>query len=399
LAEVTVARDPYRGSLLLHGIGSLYADPTGEPLTGAWLLLENGRVAACGTGDQPSAARRVDCAGGAVIPAPIDSHTHLLFGGDRSEEFAQRARGESYAARLAAGGGIHATVASTAATSDAALIEGALERIQSLADNGVDGVEVKTGYGLSVPAERRLMHLLNAVRDRAPITVYPTLLIHVPPPGLDVEDLLDRVILELLPQAANDGFGLDVFVEENAFTVKQGERLLAAAAGLGLTTHVHADQLSASGASGLAARHRAASAEHLEQIDDADIAALASAGTVANLLPGAWLQTGCGLKPPVERLRAAGVPLGVASDLNPGSSYVTGPVLAASLAISCFGLTVEEALAGITFWAAKAVGDTGRGTLLPGSASAAWHLDLPGPAALFQRLGAPRGGTLYGGDR
>ena len=389
---------PYSGALLIEGIGALYHQPGKAPLTDAWLLMKDGVVEALGQGSAPTVEHRRDVGGGVVIPAPLDAHTHLLFGGDRSDEFNSRSLGESYEQRLARGGGIHATVEATAAAHDEVLIRTALQRVQHAMHLGVRAVEVKTGYGLTIEAEDRLITLLERLRSLAPIDVYPTLLAHVPPKGSDPAAVAQGFAEHLIPRAASLGFGFDVFVEAGAFGIKEAEVMLAAAQRRNMRIHVHADQLSATGATGLAARYGAASAEHVEFASAADIEALAAAGTMANLLPGAWLQTGCATRPPVDRLRAAGVPFIVSTDLNPGSSYLYDLITAASLAIAAFGLTVDEALAAITTHPARALGVSELGGLGAGERGRPWWLPFPSAAALFQRLHAPQRGLQFVGD-
>jgi imidazolonepropionase len=393
---LTIQQVDYAGDLLLTRIGQLHDRPGKAPLCDAWLHLRDGLVVGLGEGSpnvSGIATRQVD--GGIIIPAPVDGHTHLLFGGDRCDEFASRARGESYEQRLAAGGGIHATVAATAAASDEELLSDALQRIERMRALGTGAVEVKSGYGLSLAAERRLLRLLAELRQAASLPVFPTLLVHLPPPDAAVQQLVDTFCAELIPEAAALGFGFDVFIEQGAFSGRDAEPMLHCAADLGMRIHVHADQLSASGASSLAAAYRARSAEHLEYASDADITAMAEAGVTANLLPGAWLQTGCGRRPPVAQLRAAGVAMAIATDLNPGSSYVYDTVLAAALGISAFGLSCDEALYAITEAPARLLGAAELGHLGHGARAAVLWMPLPDPSALFQRLGAEREGLVF----
>jgi imidazolonepropionase len=393
---VKVEHVAYSDRLLLQHIGALHHRPGKAPLRQAWLLLQSGRVEALGEGTPPSCdALQRDLGGGIVLPAPLDSHTHLLFGGDRSDEFASRARGESYQARLAAGGGIHATVAATEMAHDDVLIRTALQRVQHAMHLGVAGIEVKSGYGLSIEGEERLIKILDRLRMLAPIPVFPTLLAHVPAKGSTAQALSKGFVERLIPKAAELGFGFDVFVEQGAYSVEEAEPMLAEAARRGMRIHVHADQLSASGAAGLAAAYGAASAEHLEHASQADLAAMAQAGVAANLLPGAWLQTGCGQRPPISAMREAGIRFAVSTDLNPGSSYLFDLVTAASLAISGFGLSVEEALAAITEVPATILRRPDQGHLEVGATARPWWLPLPSAAALFQRLGAPNRGLQF----
>ena len=386
----------YSGALLLRQIGSLYHEPGTPPLTDAWLLLDHGKVDSFGQGEPPAGIdQQRDLGGGMIMPAPIDSHTHLVFGGDRSEEFASRARGESYEQRLAAGGGIHASVAATDEAHDEVLIRTALQRVQHAMHLGVSRIEVKSGYGLTIAAEDRLMTILDRLRSLAPITVHPTLLAHVPPKGVNPMQIAQGFVDKLIPRAAELGFGFDVFVERGAFGIEEAQLMLREAHRRGMRIHVHADQLSHTGASGLAARFGAVSAEHVEFASVDDINAMAQAGTAANLLPGAWLQTGCARRPPIDQMRQAGLRLAVSTDLNPGSSYLYDLITAGSLAVSAFGLTVSEALAGITRVPAQLLDVAEEGFFSPGNRARPWWLPLPNAGALFQRLHAPQRGLQF----
>ena len=386
----------YSGALLLRQIGSLYHEPGKAPLTNAWLLLDRGKVHSFGQGEPPGGIdQQRDLGGGMMMPAPIDSHTHLLFGGDRSEEFASRSRGESYEQRLAAGGGIHSSVAATDEANDEVLIRTALQRVQHAMHLGVSRVEVKSGYGLSIKAENRLMTILDRLRSLAPISVHPTLLAHVPPKGANPMRIAQDYVDKLIPRAAELGFGFDVFVERGAFGVEEAQLMLSEAHRRDMRIHVHADQLSRTGASGLPARFGAVSAEHVEFASAEDVKAMGQSGTAANLLPGAWLQTGCAHRPPIDQMRQAGVRFAVSTDLNPGSSYLYDLVTAGSLAISAFGLTVSEALEGITRVPAQLLDVEEEGFFAPGNRARPWWLPLPNAAALFQRLHAPQRGLQF----
>ena len=386
----------YSGTLLLRQIGALYHQPGQAPLKDAWLLLDQGKIDSFGQGEPPQGINQQrDLGGGMMMPAPIDAHTHLLFGGDRSDEFASRSRGESYEQRLAAGGGIHASVAATDEANDEVLIRTALQRVQHAMHLGVSRIEVKSGYGLTIDAEDRLITILHRLRSLAPISVHPTLLAHVPPKGADPMAIAKGFVNTLIPRAAELGFGFDVFVERGAFGIDEATVMLSEAQRRGMRIHVHADQLSPTGASGLAARFGAVSAEHVEFASNTDIQAMAQAGTAANLLPGAWLQTGCAHRPPIEDMRQAGVRFAVSTDLNPGSSYLYDLITAGSLAVSAFGLTVSEALAGITRVPAELLKVDEEGFFAPGNTARPWWLPLPNAAALFQRLHAPQRGLQF----
>ena len=386
------------GAVLFENIGQLYCRFDQAPKTKAWMVMIGGRVDAVGEGAPPAGdfEQICDLRGLTIIPAAIDAHTHALFAGDRSEEFAARfSGGDSYAERLERGGGIRATVAAVAEADDDHLVSLTLDRIHQSMACGVCAMEIKTGYGLSIEGERRLMEILHRVQSYSPIPIFPTLLMHVPLPDQSPASLLEEARSELLPLAESLGFGVDVFVEQGAFSVDDARPFLEDAAQRNLRIHVHAEQLTASGAAGLAAAVGACSAEHLEFIDRAGCEALAEAGTVANLLPGAWLQLGGGAKPPVQDLRQAGVSLAVSTDWNPGSSYLADPLLAASLAVTTFGLHPMEALGGITQSAAQALGVPSLGHLEVGGQGRPWVLAEPGPEALLQRMGIGRRGGVF----
>ena len=331
-------------------------------------------------------AKTLHRGGGRLLtPGLIDCHTHLVFGGERALDFALRAEGASYAAIAAAGGGIRSTVALTRQLSAEDLAAAALPRARVLLAGGVTTLEIKSGYGLEVASELKLLRAIRLLGTRLDAEVVPTLLaLHAVPPefAADRAGYLELVIRELIPQAAAQrlAVAVDVYCERVAFTVEECARVLAAARSHGLATKVHADQLSDMGAARLAAEFGALSADHLEYTSPDGIAALAAAGTVAVLLPGAYLMLGETQRPPVASLRAAGVPLAVATDLNPGTSPCTSLTLALTLARAQFGLTAAEALAGATRNAALALGlQATRGTLEAGKQAdfCLWDLSHP----------------------
>jgi imidazolonepropionase len=330
-----------------------------------------------------------------VTPGLVDCHTHLVFGGDRSGEWERRLAGTSYEAIARAGGGIHATVRATRDASDADLLDGAVARAAALAAGGVTTVEVKSGYGLDLETELRMLRVARRLPERVPVDVVTTFLgAHAVPPDADgdVDGYLDRLCDEVLPAVAAEGLadGVDGFCERIAFSAAQLDRVFAAAARLGLPVRVHADQLSDAGGAALAARHRALSADHLEHASPAGIAALAAAGTVAVLLPGAAYVLRDDAVPPVDALRRAGVPLAVATDCNPGTSPLLSLPVAMHLACTRFGLTVAEAVAGVTEHAAQALGLAGEvGTLAPGARADLVVWDAETPAQIVYWLGAP----------
>jgi imidazolonepropionase len=330
----------------------------------------------------PEAAAEVWSAGGRVVsPGLVDCHTHLVFGGDRAVEWEQRLAGAGYEDIAAAGGGIAATVRATRAASDDELLDGAVARASALAARGVTTVEVKSGYGLDLDTELRMLRVARRIPERVPVDVVTTYLgAHVVPPEHD--GYLDFVCDEVLPVVAADGLAdaVDGFCERMAFTADELDRLLTAATGLGLPVKLHADQLSDGGGAALAARHGALSADHLEHTSPAGVAALAAAGTVAVLLPGAAYVLRDEAVPPVDALRAAGVPMAVATDCNPGTSPLVSLPLALHLACTRFGLTVPEAISGATAHAARALGLAGEiGVIAPGARAdlVVWDADHP----------------------
>ena len=320
-----------------------------------------------------------------VTPGLVDCHTHLVFAGDRSGEWEQRLAGATYEDIAAAGGGIRSTVRATRRATDAELLDGAVTRAARLAAGGVTTVEVKSGYGLDLDTELRLLHVARRIPERVPVDVVTTFLgAHTVPPEYDgdAEGYLAFVCDEVLPAVVADGLAdaVDAFCERIAFTADQLDRLLTAATHRGLRVKLHADQLSDGGGAALAARHRALSADHLEHVSPAGIAALAAAGTVAVLLPGAAYVLRDEAAPPVVALRRAGVPMAVATDCNPGTSPLVSLPLAMHLACTRFGLTVAEAFAGVTGHAARALGLAGAAGVLAAGARAdlvVWDADHP----------------------
>ena len=351
-------------------------------------------------------ARRVTSAEGRLAtPGLIDCHTHLIFGGDRALDFDLRAQGQTYAAIAAAGGGIRSTVAHTRGASAAALAEAALPRARALLASGVTTLEVKSGYGLDVASELKMLEAARLVGEALDVEVVPTLLaLHALPAEFanDRAGYVDLVTRELIPAAAAAGLAraVDVFCETIAFTRAECARALAAARAHGLAVKVHADQLSDGGGAALAAEFGALSADHLEYTPESGIAALAASGTVAVLLPGAFLMLGETQRPPVAALRRHGVPLAVATDLNPGTSPCTSLPLALALARAQFGLSAAEGLAAVTREAARALGLLeSRGTLEAGKRADFCLWDLAHPRELGYWLGDARCHTVVRGGR
>ena len=349
------------------------------------------------------AARVIDAGGRLITPGLVDPHTHLIFGGDRVGDFERRAGGESYVAAASGGSGIAHTVAMTRATGDEALYHAAARRLRTMIANGTTTVEIKSGYGLDLSTELRLLRVARRLGRECGITVRTTFLgAHVVPPEFAGrrDAYLDLVCAEMLPQIAQERLAdaVDVFCDTIAFSPRETERVLAAAERLGLPVKLHADQIADTGAAALAARHRALSADHLEHTGAAGIDALAAAGTVAVLLPGAYYYLGETVKPPVAALRAHGVPIALATDCNPGTSPVLALPAIMNMACVLFGLTPEEAVAGVTRHAARALGLSERGELRAGARCDLALWDVASPAELCYWLGGNAcAGTVVAG--
>jgi imidazolonepropionase len=304
-------------------------------------------------------AKEVVALGGTwVTPGLIDCHTHLVFGGTRADEHAMRRAGANYEDIAKAGGGIASTVARTASASDEELLEQSRRRLHALIRGGCTTVEIKSGYGLDPKSELRLLKIAAELGEGEAVRIVPTLLaLHALPP--DQRDrrahYVNEIIEKLIPAAAKQGIAtsVDAFCETIAFTPDEVERLFKAAAHHGLRVRLHAEQLSNQSGAALAARYRALSADHLEHLDEAGAKAMAAAGTVAVLLPGAYYALHEKKKPPVALLRKHKA---VATDCNPGTSPLLSPTLAMNMACTLFGLTPEEAIAGMTVNAARALG-------------------------------------------
>jgi imidazolonepropionase len=351
------------------------------------------------------AAETVDCGGRLVTPGLIDAHTHLVHAGDRSGEAARRLRGESYAAIAAAGGGILSTVRATRAADQAALVASALPRLDALLAEGVTTVEIKSGYGLALEPERRMLRAARTLGERRRVRVRTSFLgAHAVPPehAGHADAYVDEIVGAMLPALAAEGLvdAVDAFCERIAFSPAQVARVFEAARALGLPVKLHADQLSDGGGGALAARHGALSADHLEHLGEDGIAAMAGAGTVAVLLPGAFYFLRETVAPPVAALRRAGVPMAVATDCNPGTSPLTSLLLAMNLAAVLFGLTPEECLAGVTREAARALGLAREtGMLAPGLACDLAIWDVTSVEALVCRMGPnPLQARVLGGE-
>jgi len=324
-----------------------------------------------------------DLHGRLVTPGLIDCHTHLVYAGQRDLEFEQRLQGVSYEEIARRGGGIRATVAATRAASAAELLTSAVERAHALRSGGVTTVEIKSGYGLDFATESRCLQVARQVAAIVNIDVRVTCLAaHTVPPEYDGRgDDYVAAVCQWLPIWQAEGWldAVDVFCERVGLSLPQTRRVLACAAALGLPVKCHAEQLSLLGGAALAAEFGALSCDHLEYLDAVGIAAMKAAGSTAVLLPGAYYSLRQAVPPPVAALRQAGVPIAVATDHNPGSSPLLSLPLAGNLACTLFGLTPQEAVAGMTVHAARALGLSDRGTLDIGKRShlAIWNFDHP----------------------
>lgn len=388
-------------------VGAAGLDPGYGAILGGALVVREGRIAWVGReadlstpqaatpGGGSGSARElpeVDGKGGWVTPGLVDCHTHLVWAGSRGGEFEERLAGVPYEAIARRGGGIRATMEATRRAPPEELVRGALRRLDALVAEGATTVEVKSGYGLELEAERRTLEAVREVGRRRPAAVVATFLgAHAVPPEFEgrSDAYLDHVVNEMLPALHREGLvdAVDVFCEGVAFSVEQSDRLFRAARALGLPVKAHAEQLSLLGGAELVARHGGLSADHLEYLDDRGVRAMAEAGTVAVLLPGAFHTLRETRIPPVSALREAGVPMAVATDANPGTSPLLSLRLAMNLAVLGFGLAPAEALAGVTREGARALGLRDRGVLAPGMRAdlALWAVDHP--AELVAQMG------------
>jgi imidazolonepropionase len=363
-----------KGVILISGERILYAGPESDM-------------------PSPGNAEVIDCEGRWITPGLIDCHTHLVYAGDRAKEFEMRLQGATYEEIARAGGGILSTVRLTRAAKPEELFQQSLRRLDALIAEGVTTVEIKSGYGLDLPTERKMLSVARKLGTERPITVATTFLgAHALPPEAagDKDAYIDEVTQTMLPALANEGLvdAVDAFCEGIGFSPAQVSKVFAAAAGLGLPVKLHADQLSNLSGAALAASCRALSADHLEHSDEQSVRAMAAAGTVAVVLPGAFYFLREKTLPPIELLRRHAVPIALATDSNPGTSPLTSLLLAMNMAATQFRLTVEECIAGITREAARALGMADRsGTLEAGKYAdlAIWNID--NPAELVYRIG------------
>lgn len=362
------------------------------------IAIQDGRIVRVGRRVELAggAARSVEPLGGAwVTPGLVDCHTHLVFGGNRSSEFEMRLEGFGYEEIARAGGGIVSTVEATRAASAEALVASARPRLQAMMRGGATTIEIKSGYGLDVDSEVKMLEAIQALGAQEPVRLVPTLLaLHALPPAYrDRRDAFVRIAVdELIPEVSRRGLAaaVDAFAEGIGFTVAEVRTLFEAATDRGMRVKLHAEQLSNLGGAKLAAEFRALSADHLEHADEAAIAAMARAGTVAVLLPGAFYALSETKQPPVDLLRKHGVPIAVATDCNPGTSPVLSPTLMLNMACTLFRLTPEEAVAGMTREGARALGLLDEiGTISLGKVADLCIWRISRPAELCYWIGHP----------
>jgi imidazolonepropionase len=379
--------------------GRVYPKADGDEVVDCF-AVEQGRIVSLGK--PVAAARSIDLGGRLVLPGFIDCHTHLLWAGDRADEFALRQAGADYAEIARAGGGILSTVRAVRAADEDTLVALALPRLEALAAEGVTCVEIKSGYGLDFDTELKMLRAIRRLDTLQPLRIRATFLgAHAVPRERSRADYLDEVINRMLPAIAAQRLAdlVDVYVEDIAFSIDDMARLSTAARALGFGLRAHTGQLSDAGATAAACRLGALSCDHLEHADAEAVESMAQHGAVAVLLPGAWYCLREQRLPPVELLRARGVPMAVASDANPGTSPVVSLLTALHMSVVFFGLTPGEALAGVTRHAGRALG-LALGELSPGMPAdfSAW--DMERPALLGYQLGGLRPHAVFvGGER
>lgn len=383
------------------------AGPYGLIENGA-VLVEKGQIRWVGPASQaPAADEAYDLKGRLVTPGLIDCHSHIIYGGSRAHEFEMRLNGATYVDIAKAGGGILSTVKATRAATEDELVAQALPRLDALLAEGVTTLEVKSGYGLETKSEITMLKAARKLGEARPVDIITTFLgAHALPPEYKENraGYLKLVCEEMLPAMVGLADAVDAFCENIAFSVEETAQVFEAARKLGLPVKLHAEQLTNMGGSRMAAGFHALSVDHVEYLDQLGIDSIAQSGTVAVLLPGAFYYLREKQSPPVAALRAANVPMAVATDLNPGTSPVHSLLTAMNMACVLFGLTPEEALRGATLNAAKALGLKDRGQIAPGMKAdlAIWNTDRPGnlsyPLGLNPCAAVIRNGALVRGS-
>ncbi|MGX5914862.1 imidazolonepropionase [Aliidiomarina sp. Khilg15.8] len=376
----------------------------------AALVIEHGKIAWLGAADQVPAAyksggEQVDGKGGLLTPGLIDCHTHLVWAGSRADEFSMRLHGASYEDIAREGGGILSTVRATRAASEDELFDLARQRALTLIEQGVTELEIKSGYGLEQETELKQLRVARRLGRELPLRVRTTFLgAHALPPEYkdNADAYIDLICNEMLPAAHAEGLvdAVDVFCERIGFSRAQTQRVFDTAASLQLPVKLHAEQLSDQDGAALVAEYGGLSADHLEYLSQSGIEAMKAAGSVAVLLPGAFYFLRETKYPPIEALRAAGVPIAIATDANPGSSPIHHLVLMLNMACTLFRMTPEEALLGVTAHAAKALGSDHTGTLAVGQHADLALWQVQSPAELCYQFGVnPLSGLWQAGTR
>ncbi len=384
-----------------EAVDVLYANARVATLADGYGIIEDGAVAVRGgriawvgsRADAPPASITHDCGGLWLTPGLVDCHTHVVYAGNRSDEWEARLNGATYEDIARAGGGIMSTVRATRAASEDDLLKASLPRIRALLAEGVTTLEIKSGYGLDLASEAKMLRVARRVGEQLPVDVRTTFLgAHALPPEYAgrADDYIDMLCSDMLPALAAQGLvdAVDAFCERIGFTHDQTARVFDVAQRLGLPVKLHAEQLSDQGGAALVARYGGLSADHLEWLSEEGVAAMARAGTVAVLLPGAYYFLRETRMPPLAQLRDAGVPLAVATDCNPGTSPMTSLLLALNMACTLWRLTPLEALRGATVNAARALGLPDVGTLEAGKRADFALWDIARPADLAYAIGA-----------
>ena len=392
--------------LVIHNVHLATMQHGYGELLDAAIAVKDGRIAWFGPGDElpASAAPLHDGQGCWLTPGLIDCHTHIVHAGNRSDEFEARLNGASYEDISRAGGGIMSTVRATRAASDGQLLQQSLPRVLALLAEGVTTLEIKSGYGLDADSEAKMLRVARRIGQTLPVSVCTTFLgAHALPPEFagQADAYIDLLCAQMLPALAAEGLvdAVDAFCERIGFTPAQTQRMFEAARALNLPVKLHAEQLSDLGGAALVARYNGLSADHLEFLSPEGIAAMARHGTVAVLLPGAYYFLRETQPPPVSALRAAGVPMAVSTDCNPGTSPMTSLLLAMNMACTLWRLTPQEALAGCTIHAARALGlQQETGSLVIGKRAdfALWRIARPADLAYALGLN-PCAGVVHGG--